>query len=143
MTSIAQALKILQSLSIEVTALRQEVLTILAKSKKPITAYQILSKLQLVRPSAKPMTVYRTLSTFEKAHLIHKIEKDSSYVLCCHPNKENHCLIVFCSVCGKYKEIHNSSVQNVLQQTLEPLAFTFHEEPIQIAAICADCFSAN
>ena len=79
MGSIHQALSILQSLSIEVTPLRQEVLNILAKSSVPITAYQILDKLKLQRASAKPMTVYRTLATFEKANLIHGLFMTNFY----------------------------------------------------------------
>jgi Fur family zinc uptake transcriptional regulator len=139
MSLIKSAINILKSLAIEVTPLREEILTILAQSSVPLSAYQILDQLKLLRTNAKPMTVYRTLATFEKANLIHKIEKDSTYVLCCHPSENNNCQIIFCSSCGEYKELHDKKIQEHIRQVINSSGFTTDHQSIQISALCKNC----
>lgn len=133
------ALKRLENCGIEATPLRKEILTILAQSSSPQSAYQLLDQLKVIRQNATPMTVYRTLATFEKAHLIHKIEKDSTYVLCCHPSEINNCQIIFCSSCGEHQEIHDKSIQKKIMQAIDSIGFSANHEPIQISALCKHC----
>ncbi len=143
MKQVDSALSRLDHCEIEATPLRVDILTLLINSRHPLSAYQLLDQLKTTRKNATPMTVYRTLATFEKAHLIHKIEKDSTYVLCCHPSEINNCQIIFCSSCGEHQEIHDKSIQKKIMQAIDSIGFSANHEPIQISALCKHCSKSN
>ena len=62
-------------------------LNIIKKSKKSLTAYEILDKFQKIK-KVQPMTVYRSLNHLINEGVIHKANHNKSYLLCNHFNKE-------------------------------------------------------
>jgi Fe2+ or Zn2+ uptake regulation protein len=54
---------------LKMTALRQDLLEIFLKTKKPISAYDALDLLKHKRPNAKPPTVYRVIEYFVVTNL--------------------------------------------------------------------------
>ena len=83
----------------------QITLNIIKKSKKNLTAYQILDRFKNIK-KVQPMTVYRSLDYLIKKGIIHKENHNKTYMICSHINHENHStLIAICKKCGKTKEL--------------------------------------
>ena len=64
------------------------VFDIIKRSKKHLTAYEILDKLQKVKKT-QPMTVYRALSSLKKEERIHKSNQTKTFMLCNHLHSKN------------------------------------------------------
>ena len=64
-------------------------LNIIKKSKKSLTAYEILDRFQEIK-KVQPMTVYRSLNHLINKGFIHKANHNKSYLLCNHYHKEKH-----------------------------------------------------
>ncbi len=124
--------------NIKITALREQLIEILAKADHPCTAYQILSELKNVKKNAEPMTVYRVLDFLVKNNIVHKLEASRKYALCCHPS-EKSCQIFVCKKCGKKQECHNTSIAKVLEQISEKSNFRLVSKDIEIYGLCQNC----
>ena len=64
----------------------QQILNILKKHIKGLTAYQVLSELQKTR-NVKPMTIYRSLNSLQKMGVVHKSNQSKTYFVCDKQNK--------------------------------------------------------
>ena len=138
----AIAVKTLKQAGIRATPLRIEVLNIMLQAKSSLSAYDILELLIQVHPAVKPMTVYRTLHTFENVHLVHKLEKNNSYVLCCHPNEAHSCQIIICDNCSTYTEIHDDRLAKHIADTIKRSGFATDQTTIELSAVCNECRAA-
>lgn len=131
--------QLLEAQQIKPTPLRLDIIRLLNKAKTPISAYELLERLQKTRPNAKAMTVYRTLHTFEQALLVHKIEKNNAYILCCHPNHQDHCQIISCCKCDHYIELHDKQLFNQINTAIKQNNFSPSDQLFQIHAVCHNC----
>jgi Fur family zinc uptake transcriptional regulator len=139
MTTKNQAHRLLEQCDIKPTTLRTEVLLCLLCAKKPIGAYDLLERLKIKRPGAKPMTIYRILDLYQAVHLVHKLEKDNTFVLCCHPDAKNPCQIIICRSCHKHTELHDDRLAQTIQAVLQPLGYRSCQQELQIDALCMQC----
>ena len=91
------------------------VLSIITKSKKHLTAYEILEKFQKIK-KVQPMTVYRSLDILIKQGIIHKSISNKTFMLCSHSHKQNYnhnTLLAICKKCG--------SAEELLKEMFEPI----------------------
>lgn len=117
------------------TAPRQLVLEILAKSKKPLGAYDILERLGQYINNPKPPTAYRAIDFWREQGFVHKIESLNAFVICCeeHTNTDTHFLV--CDDCHAVEEIHtHKSVMDDLSTKFKP-KHTFTETH----GTCGEC----
>ena len=83
----------------------QLILKIIKKSKKDLTAYDILDELNKIKKT-QPMTVYRALNNLIEKGLIHKSNFKKTYMLCNHSHEENHnTILAICKKCGISEEL--------------------------------------
>ena len=81
------------------------IFAIIKKSKKNLTAYEILDKVQKTK-KVQPMTIYRSLKNLTDKGLIHKSNFNKNYTLCNHSHQENHnTILAICKKCGISEEI--------------------------------------
>jgi Fur family zinc uptake transcriptional regulator len=113
---------------------------ILAKSKQPMSAYDILPEMakKLKRPVAPP-TVYRALQHLEKDGLVSRIESKNAYVLCRHPHEEHHCLFFICRKCGKATEAPDREISHILSKEAQQLGFAASRQILEILGVCESC----
>jgi Fur family zinc uptake transcriptional regulator len=111
---------------------------IIKKSKKNLTAYEILDKFQKVK-KVQPMTVYRSLKNLMGAELIHKSNLNKSYILCNHSHKKNHnSLIAICKKCGSSEELTKDFFSPVLKKIkLKNFKLSFFD--LEILTNCRSC----
>ena len=92
-------------------------LNIIKKSKRSLTAYEILDKFQKIK-KVQPMTIYRSLNCLIKEGIIHKANNNKSYFLCNHSHKEKHkTSIAICKKCGDSEELKSDLFSPILKKT--------------------------
>ena len=83
----------------------QIIFSIIKKSKKTLTAYEILDKFSKTK-KVQPMTIYRSLNNLISRGLIHKSNFNKTYLLCNHPHEKNHnTILAICKKCGISEEL--------------------------------------
>lgn len=118
------------------TAPRRDVMRTLLKHGEAAKAYDILDMMGDV----KPMTVYRALDFLTAQGLVHKIESLNAYAPCV----ESHCAhkdsqYLICDSCEKIEELHNHTVDHVIDDQLKAIDFTPRIKTIEIHGVCKDC----
>lgn len=124
----------------QLTALRREVLELILKAESPLTAYQLLDQLKLIRKSAVPPTVYRSLDFLLENRLIHKIERLNAFVSCtetdhCHEDAQ----FLICKVCGTVTELEDHGISEALAKAATRHHFVPSRAMVEIDGLCAAC----
>ena len=104
---------------------------IIKKSKKNLTAYEILDKAQKNK-KVQPMTIYRSLKNLTDKGLIHKSNFNKTYTLCNHSHQENHnTILAICKKCGIAEEIITKlRFSDSQRKKLKKLSRLYHQEQL-------------
>ncbi len=117
----------------------QKVLTLLSKSHKPLTAYEILDKLRKFGIKAPP-TVYRALDTLLECGLVHRIETLGAFIACDkHENDHSHAQFAVCRECGEVQEIHDEKLSTSIASLARTLKFSIEREMLELMGLCHKC----
>ena len=86
----------------------QQILGVLKKYNKGLTAYGVLRELQKYK-NIKPMTIYRSLKNLQKMGIVHKSNQSKTFFICNSDvkNKHNPALAI-CKKCDKTEEINHN-----------------------------------
>ncbi len=116
----------------------EKVMQLLGKSKKPLTAYDILARLSIKTPP----TVYRALNKLIKDGLVHRIESLNAFIPCRsgvdHDHADNFAV---CKSCGEVAEIHDGKVEKLLKNWSNEAKFTVERTVIELLGYCRKCRS--
>jgi Fur family zinc uptake transcriptional regulator len=127
----------------QLTPLRRAVLNLILAAEGPLTAYQLLDQLKLVRKSAVPPTVYRALEFLIENRLVHRIERLNAFVPCNeaeHAHGAHHAVqFLICGRCGSVAEIEDDQVTAALTQAAGKQGFTAGNAIVELDGICASC----
>ncbi len=125
---------------LQMTALRREIVGILARADQPLGAYAIIQKLaEAQNRIVAPPTVYRTLDFLVENGFVVKIESRQAYVACDHVGHDHHGVVFSCLKCGRAIEIDSPMVDKDCQSIAETLGFTIERKVIEVAGTCANC----
>lgn len=132
-------------LSIAITPLRKEVLSIFWQNSHPLKAYTVLDKLQQIRPSAKPPTVYRVLDYLTQMDIVHRVEGTQSYMLCLNQTEHEHSkqILLVCQNCQDIQEISDSNIQKSINNLTRTSHFSVSHSVIEIYGTCQICLQSN
>ena len=132
-----QILRKLERRGIKPTAMRILVLKILLKQEYAIS----LTDLETEFERADRITLFRTLKTFEKQHLIHRIDDGAGavkYALCgdnCECGQDDLHIHFYCTRCRKTYCMPENQVPNISL----PTHFIIQKINIVIKGICDRC----
>ena len=116
------------------------VLSIITKSKKNLTAYEILEKFQKTK-KVQPMTVYRSLDILIKQGIIHKSISNKTFMLCSHSHKHNHehnTLLAICKRCGSTEELFKEMFEPIFKmKKFKKFDLSFFD--LEILTKCRSC----
>ena len=118
---------------------RKKVLRIIASSKKPIKAYEVLDKLGGLIENPKPPTAYRAIEFWEKYNFIHRIESLNAYSLCESNHLHNGTQFLICYGCGNVTESHFNEIQNIIKKSLKKQTFIPSKWNLEIKGLCSKC----
>ncbi len=125
---------------LQMTALRREIVGILARADQPLGAYTIIQKLSAAQNRiVAPPTVYRTLDFLVENGFVVKIESRQAYVACDHIGHDHHGVVFSCLTCGRAIEVDSPSVDKDLQAMADTLDFTIERKVLEVAGTCAAC----
>ncbi len=117
------------------------VLELLQKSKRQMSAYDILDKL---RPQGlkAPLQVYRALEKLMELQLVHKLESLNAFVSCDHKTCHTSDMTAFtiCEDCGDVTELGAEIVADALKQQVGKSGFRISQTAIEIKGTCGRCF---
>jgi len=122
------------------TKLREHVFTLIAKSKTPVKAYDLLDQLRPEFGSPKPPTVYRALDFLSGLGLVHRVEALNAYIACDHSvdnylNKGGHIAEFF--ICEQCENLEERSANDHIDCV--PSGFEIRRSVIEHYGICKNC----
>jgi len=129
------------------TEKRRLALSLLSKSDKTLSAYELLEVYKVEKGDALPvMSMYRILKYLMVEHLIHHLELVNKYVACVHINCEvEHAQTQFltCAQCQKMKEIRTSElIVDAIKKNIGDAGFRLAGPQLEMNCICDDCMSS-
>jgi Fur family zinc uptake transcriptional regulator len=113
-----------------------QVLALLRSANAPMTAYQILGRLQSDRGAVGPPTVYRALKGLEDAGLICRIETLRAWTPVA---SDSPGVMVICDDCGTVRSVDAPGVMESLHQRLAAEGFAEARRTIEVHGRCGDC----
>lgn len=128
---IEQAQEKLQDQGFKITTARQDVLRILAREEKALSAYQIKDLLESKTKDYKVITIYRVLELLTQLDLVHKIHSINSFVKCNGDHKHHHKFLV-CKECHKIEKLETKG-------SVDLGDFKILEEITEVLGICEAC----
>lgn len=120
-------------------ARQTDVLSVLNGCDKPMTAYQILERLQAHEPDIAPPTVYRTLSALTNQGRAHRLESLKAFVPCRCSHAESLPVLTICADCGSVDEHDGSDLMPTLTALTDQNAFRAHQHIVEIHGLCVTC----
>ncbi len=128
----------------KLTAKRKEILSILLKEKKALSAYEIIHQYEIEFGSIlKAMSVYRILEYLQGKNLVHRLSSSKKYIACVHEHSKQTStspLILICTQCQDFKEITiESSIFASLTEDAVYQGFHFNESHIELGCVCSSC----
>lgn len=120
-------------------ARQTDVLSVLKASDRPMTAYQILERLQVSEPDIAPPTVYRTLSALTDQGHAHRLESIRAFVPCRCSHVESVPVLAICEDCGSVEEHDGSDLLPKLTALTDRNAFRADRHIVEIHGQCRSC----
>lgn len=132
------------SKGLQLTPLRQRVLSILSDSREPLGAYAIVDRLSKLegKPIAPP-TVYRTLEFFQDNGFLHKIESRNVFALCEHLGHAHAGVLFLCDQCGRSQEIEDATLVDACARAAESAGFQLAHQMLEMHGRCRACALAE
>ena len=134
-----KALKFCMDKKHRYTEPRRFVLQIIAASKKPIKAYEILEKLNKIIDNPKPPTAYRAIDFWSSHNFIHRIESLNAYTLCKVGHFHSGSQFMICNECGDVIESHLCDLPQVIKNSVKQKTFTLTKWNLEINGVCNKC----
>lgn len=137
--ALSQVKQICEKNKLNLTQIREDVYNIVLSSDKPIKAYDVLEKLKGKYSNPKPPTAYRALDFLVEHGFLHKLEKNSSYIVCYHPQTHKNCYFLLCIHCDKTIECCNHTLDKKITEITNKQGFLALNNMVEIEGLCAEC----
>jgi Fur family zinc uptake transcriptional regulator len=125
---------------VRLTKQRRETFLTLRDVGKPISAYDLLARLEEEQQrKLAPLTVYRTLDFLVECGLVHKISSTHCYVACDHPHDEHESVHLICSECGSGEELAIPEIKKALDLAAKRSSFLAQRQIVEVKGLCRDC----
>lgn len=137
---LAEADALVRGQGARFTTMRRATYDFLLAQKAPLSAYDILAKLETrLKKKLAPPTVYRALEFLLAQGLIHRLESNNTYLVCDHPGEHHESVYLVCTGCGATQEVDDPSVGELLQSRAAAHGFSPSRQVIEIQGLCRLC----
>ncbi len=124
---------------LRLTPLRADVLRLVADSKKPVKAYDLLDRIRESKAASAPPTVYRALDFLLGNGFIHKLESINAFVACHHPSVQHTVPFLICDNCHAAIEMEDERIGHLLDEKARALGFSPQAQTLEVHGLCANC----
>lgn len=121
------------------TEMRRTVLSAIWQGHKPITAYDLLDKLNAKGSKHAPVAVYRALDFLLSQGLIHKISSLNAFVGCAHPEAVHDARFLICRSCQSVAELDGKSLDDAFDEIVAKTGFHIERKIVEVTGICRFC----
>ena len=129
-----------ESRGLRLTTQRRATFEALRSAGKPITAYDLLPKLEKrLNKRLAPLTVYRALDFLVDEGFVHKLASSHSYSLCSHPHDEHESLHLVCTECGSGEELSLGDIDKALTAAAAERNFQPKRRVVELEGLCERC----
>lgn len=118
-----------------------DVLDVLNKHKKPMSAYAILDQMKLDEPDLAAPTVYRALAALTDQGRAHKLESLKAFVACRCNHDATVPVLAICEDCGAVEEHDGTKLLAHLSTIPAQTAFQPARYTVEMHGLCKDCTS--
>ncbi len=137
---LAEADALVRQQGARFTAMRRDTFELLLAQKAPLSAYDILARLETrLHRKLAPPTVYRALDFLLAQGLIHRLETSNAYLVCDHPGAQHESVYLVCTGCGTTQEVDDHAVADVLQKKAQAFGFVPRKQVIEVQGLCRRC----
>jgi Fur family zinc uptake transcriptional regulator len=140
---LAEVAEVCRERGVRLTALRLQVLRLIAGSSTPVKAYELLELMRDTHGPTAPPTVYRALDFLLENGFIHKLESIAAFVSCHHPRQSHSAPFLICSRCQVAIELEDEQVTRLLSERAAALGFHPQAQTLEVHGICARCSKAE
>jgi Fur family transcriptional regulator, zinc uptake regulator len=123
-------------MSLGLTQNETAVLGLLRGANGPMTAYQLLGRMQRDRGAVAPPTVYRALKRLEEAGLVQRIATLRAWALV---RSTAPGVVAICDDCGTVRSVAAPSLFESLHARLAAEGFAEARQMIEVHGRCGDC----
>lgn len=128
---------------VQFTALRRQVLALLADSPAPVTAYALIDDLARAQGrQIAPPTIYRTLDFLVENGFVIKIESRNAFAICDSPGHHHHGILLICTRCGATDEVDDHEVDAALSRRAAASGFKVDKRMVELEGVCTRCLAA-
>ncbi len=116
-----------------------DILDVLNASDAPMSAYQILKRLQGDEPDIAPPTVYRALAALTEQGRAHKLESLKAFVPCRCDHHASLPVLAICDECGQVDEHDGGDLLPELVAIVSSNHFKAARHIVEIHGQCENC----
>jgi Fur family transcriptional regulator, zinc uptake regulator len=136
---LAEVADVCRERGLRLTALREQVLKLIADADRPVKAYALLEQMRDDRGPVAPPTVYRALDFLLENGFIHKLESINAFVGCHQPRLQHSVPFLICKRCQAAVELEDEAVTRLLVRQARALGFEPHAHTLEVHGVCASC----
>ncbi len=131
-------------LGIKWTALREQVFRHVARSHKPISAYDLIESLGKEDRRLAPVSVYRILDVLQGAGLVHRLESRNAFFACMTEHAASpRTITLVCEGCERVTEADAPDAFRAIGVATQECGFRARNMVIEVSGICAECYDAK
>ena len=116
-----------------------EVLSILRRHRRPLSAYDVLRELLPTYPKIAPPTVYRALAALMERGQVHRLESLNAFIACRCESNHHASIMTICDDCGIVEESFAPDLLRELSSVAGRSGFAPTRHVIEVHGICASC----
>lgn len=121
------------------TDMRRAVLSEIWQGHKPITAYDLLAKLNAGGSRHAPVAVYRALDFLLAQGLVHKISSLNAYIGCPHPEAAHDARFLICRDCKSVAELDGKLIDDAFDEIVGRTGFQIERKIVEVSGTCRFC----
>jgi Fur family zinc uptake transcriptional regulator len=118
---------------------QSDVLKVLERHSKPMTAYAILDQMKLDEPALAAPTIYRTLTALTEQGRAHRLESMKAFVPCRCDHHASVPVLAVCEECGVVEEHDGTPILPQLKALSEQSSFQATRHIVEIHGRCQSC----
>ncbi len=119
--------------------IQADVLAALRRQAKPLSAYEILARLNRRDGKLAPPTIYRALASLIEQGRVHRIESINAFVACQSLGHAHASVLSICDDCGAVAEHHDDTLLQDLSALTERSGFSPTHHIIEVHGRCTEC----
>jgi len=140
---VAEIAKVCEERGLRLTPLRERVLRLIAESRVPVKAYDLLDQIRDDKGPAAPPTVYRALDFLLEHGFIHRLASVNAFVGCHMPRVQHSVPFLICDRCHAAVELEDERVTALLVEQAQALGFVPQAQTLEVHGVCARCSDAG